>query len=202
MEALSHGDGIWNGRQAVFDGWSVLSRAMTSWGVRSREDLSEWIHRQGFPQPRWGGHFSVRAQEKILSIAAMTDSRVLLLQAMYVRLAMVACEQLPPPPPPQLPPPLAVLRQERPRRVAPETFSESAWSLLDDVNLTDMFQQRFSVLQSCQHHVRGRFIQANRKVLEAIHNAAMTNDPVMEERGSSSACCRCGCCAVLQVMLG
>ena len=154
--------------------------------MRSREDLSEWIHRQGFPQPRWGSHFSGRAQERILSIAAMTDSRVLLLQAMYVRLAMVECAQLPPPPPP--PPPLAVPRQERPRRVAPETFPESTWSLLDDVNLTDMFQQRFTVLQSCPWHVRGRFLQANRKALETRHNAARTNDPVTEERAWKLFC--------------
>ena len=89
VESLSAGDGIWNGRQAVLDGWSALARAMRSWGVRSREDLSAWIHRQGFPQPRWGSHVSGCATERILSIAAMTDSRVLLLQAMYVHLAMV-----------------------------------------------------------------------------------------------------------------
>ena len=66
-------------------------------------------------------------------------------------LAMVACEQLPPPPP------VAVPRQERPR--VPESFPDSSWLVLDEVSLTDVFQQRFAVLQSCPHHVRGRFLQ-------------------------------------------
>ena len=110
----------------------------------------------------------------------MTDSRVLLLQTMYIRLAMVTCEQLPPPPP------MPVPRQERPR--VPESFPDSSWLVLDEVSLTDMFQQRFSVLQSCLHHVRGRFLQAGRKALEARHVAVRVNDPVMEERAWKLFC--------------
>ena len=32
------------GREAVFEAWHALSGAMRSWGMQSREDLSEWIH--------------------------------------------------------------------------------------------------------------------------------------------------------------
>ena len=45
-------------RLAVTVGWEVLHNAMRSWCIQSREDLSEWIHNQGFPRPRWGAHFS------------------------------------------------------------------------------------------------------------------------------------------------
>ena len=37
------------GRVAVAVGWEVLNFAMRSWGLQSKEDLSEWIHNQGFP---------------------------------------------------------------------------------------------------------------------------------------------------------
>ena len=42
-----------NGAAAAHAGWDALCGAMREWGIHSREDLSEWIHRQGFPQPRW-----------------------------------------------------------------------------------------------------------------------------------------------------
>ena len=72
------------GRDAVFEAWHALSGVMRSWGILSREDLSEWIHRQGLPQPRWGGHFSGRAQEHILTTAALTDARVSALESAFV----------------------------------------------------------------------------------------------------------------------
>ena len=52
------------GEAAVHAGWDALQEAMSSWGIQSREDLSEWIHNQGFVQPRWGAHFCARAQEQ------------------------------------------------------------------------------------------------------------------------------------------
>ena len=51
------------GREAAITGWEVLHNAMRSWGIESREGLSEWIHHQGFPRPRWGAHFSGHVQE-------------------------------------------------------------------------------------------------------------------------------------------
>ena len=84
------------GRDAVFEAWHALSGAMRSWGTQSREDLSEWIHRQGFVQPRWGGHFSGRAQERILTTAALTDARVSALESTYVQVVLRACGQTTP----------------------------------------------------------------------------------------------------------
>ena len=45
------------GEDVVYTGWDALRETMLSWGIATREDLSEWIHNQGFVQPRWGAHF-------------------------------------------------------------------------------------------------------------------------------------------------
>ena len=60
---VSGGDSM-SGRDAAMAVWDVLHGAMRAWGIRSREGLSAWVHAQGFPQPRWGAHFSGRAQER------------------------------------------------------------------------------------------------------------------------------------------
>ena len=59
---------------------------------------------------------------------------------------------------------------------------------MDEVNLQELFQFRFPVLQSCPHHVRGRFRQANRRVLETRHEAVRSRDTVMEERSWKAFC--------------
>ena len=46
------------GHEAVMAGWETLHLAVDTMGIQSVEGLSEWIHGQGFPQPRWGAHFS------------------------------------------------------------------------------------------------------------------------------------------------
>ena len=84
------------GHDAVFEAWHALSGVMRSWCIRSREDLSEWIHRQCFVQPRWKGHFSGRAQERIITTAALIDVRASALKSAYVRVALHACEETPP----------------------------------------------------------------------------------------------------------
>ena len=45
------------GEDAVYAGWDALRETVSSWGIETREDLSEWIHNQGFVQARWGAHF-------------------------------------------------------------------------------------------------------------------------------------------------
>ena len=56
------------------------------------------------------------------------------------------------------------------------------WEILDDVSLQQVFQKRFSVLQSCPVQVKRRFRQAVRVALEALETAAHGNDEVMECR--------------------
>ena len=60
--------GEMTGREVAQVEWRALHAAMRSWGITSREDLSEWIHNPGFQQPRWGALFSGRAQERIINM--------------------------------------------------------------------------------------------------------------------------------------
>ena len=75
VESMFVAGSIVSGHDAAVVGWEALSEVMRSWDIRSREDLSEWIHRQGFPRPRWGAHITARAQERILTMAGAVDAR-------------------------------------------------------------------------------------------------------------------------------
>ena len=62
---------------AVFEAWHALSGVMRS----SHAKTCRSGHRQGFVQPRWGGHISGRAQERILTSPVLTDARVSALES-------------------------------------------------------------------------------------------------------------------------
>ena len=64
------------GQVAVTIGWEALRDALRSRGTRSHEDLADWIHAQGFSMPRWGAHFSARAQILNQAIVVMPESTV------------------------------------------------------------------------------------------------------------------------------
>ena len=160
--------------EALTVGWEVLHNAMRSWGVNSREDLSEWIHNQGYPRPRWGAHFSGRVQERIMNMAIARDVRGVGLESVFVQLIMSSC-------------PEGLSHDDvAPRVVAAGRDAAVAsvveWEVLDEVSLQQVFQKRFSVLQSCPVQVKGRFRQAVRVALEALETAAHGNDEVMECR--------------------
>ena len=78
-------------QEALRVGWDVLCHTMRSWGVRSREDLAEWIHQQGFRRPRWGAHFSARAQERILNTTVARDARGAAIESVYIHMVLQAC---------------------------------------------------------------------------------------------------------------
>ena len=190
IESMIVGSTTLNGHGAVVVGWEALSEVMRSWDIRSREDLVECIFRQEFPRPRWCAHITARAQERILTMAVAVDARVSGVEAIYVQVALLDCRRVPMPVEPIF---HEVVRGTvgRPRTAFPETFLEECWAVVDDVNLRDFFDLRFPVLQSCPHHVRGRFRQANRPVLEARHEAARSQ---FWRRGlgkhfASSPCC-------------
>ena len=178
------------GRDAVFEAWHALTGAMRSWGIQSREDLSEWIHRKGFVQPRWGGHFSGRAQERILTTAALIDARVSALESAYVQVVLRACGQSPPCEAPQHGASARHGASVRQGESVPD-HPDRCWAVMDDVNLQDVFQERFS-LQSPQSF-RGRFRHACRQVLEVRHAAVNSHDELMEERSCGKRC-PCQCC--------
>ena len=81
------------GPEAVIMSWEALRNVFQTHQIHSREHLAEWIHRQGFPMPRWGSHFSGRAQERILTLATSSDGRVAGLEASYVRITLAQCQE-------------------------------------------------------------------------------------------------------------
>ena len=68
----------------------------------------------------------------------------------------------------------------------PESFSDSSWSELDQAGAG--FDTRFRVLQSCPHHLRGRFHQAARCALEVRHEAVSAGDPTTKNRAWTWFC--------------
>ena len=112
-------------------------------GIRSRESLAEWIYSEGFPQPRWGAHFSGRVQERILNMAIVRDVRAVAFESVYVQVAVHACQQV-------------VRLQDSPhhgtRRSEPEPQesrpSSVTWESLDHISVNDVFTRRFGVLQN------------------------------------------------------
>ena len=70
-----------SGADAAVIGWATFRDVLHARGLRCREGLAEWIHSQGFPMPRWGAHFSGRAQERIMNIAIAADARVSALES-------------------------------------------------------------------------------------------------------------------------
>ena len=71
----------------------ALRDALHSRGIRSHEDLAEWIHAKGFPMPQWGAHFSGKAQERILNQAIAVDAKVSGLESLFVRLTLAECQR-------------------------------------------------------------------------------------------------------------
>ena len=175
------------GRDAVFEAWHALSGAIRSWGIQSREDLSEWIHRQGFVQPRWGGHFRGRAQERILTTAVLTDARVSALESTYVQVVLRACGQTTP-----LEAPHNGASARHGARVRQDesvpNHPDRCWEVMDEVNLQDVFHESFSTLQSCPQSFRGRYRHACRQVLEVRHDTVNSRDELMEERAWKAFC--------------
>ena len=149
---------------------------MSSWGIQSREDLSEWIHNQGFVQPRWGAHFCARAQERILHGAVTRDVRCTARNQHAYRSRCkhakgcpqnrpIKCSQLMT---------VSAHRQHPSSPVLPHLGR--CWTTLM------WYHTRFNVLQNCPVHLKGRFRQATRIALEARHQAALAEDATGDSR--------------------
>ena len=123
------------GREVATMSWEVLHK------IESREGLSEWFHQQGFPRPRWGGHFSARVQERILKLAIARDVRGTALESLFVHIVMHRLPDIP-----QGEQPICSINE--PGDPLP---SCTPWEVLDNVNLEEEFQRRFHVLQGAQH---------------------------------------------------
>ena len=174
--ALHVGVSYMPGEDALYAGWDASLEAMESWGIQSREHLSEWIHNQGFPRPRWGAHFCARAQERILNGVVTRDVRGAAIEAVCVQVALQTCRQhgMPPEPSHNQQPTVPASSYDR------EDMLNSGWEWLDAVDVQQVFDKRFRVMQGCPHHARGRFRQATRCALEARHNAIRAQDRISE----------------------
>ena len=137
------------GEDAVYAGWDALRETMSSWGIETREDLSEWIHNQGFVQPRWGAHFCARAQERILNGAVIRDVRCAALESACVQITLQACQR-------GLPPEPSHSQQgqtsgDTAGLTDVEDVSHTSWVRLDGVDLQEFFDRRLRVMQCCPH---------------------------------------------------
>ena len=160
------------GRVAVAVGWEVLPFAMRSWGIQSKEDLSEWIHNQGFPRPRWGAHFSGRVQERIWNAVIARDARGVARESFYVHIVMQAWLGERP----------MDIEEHQPSREQEQARNATGLEFLDNVDLNRVFDSLFSVLQGCPAVYRRRFKQAVRVAL-ARHSANASGDRIGELRG-------------------
>ena len=129
------------GEDAVLIGWKALLETMQSWSIRSLEDLSEWIHGQGFRHPRWRAHFGGKVQERILNKAVARDAPCAVLESTHVQITIHACSQG------------CHRTQSTPsvrRTVVEGTVSpppNHSWETLDGIDLSEVFQRRFQVMQ-------------------------------------------------------
>ena len=73
---------------ALMTSWEALREVMRSWGIRAREDLSDWLGQHGFPRSSPGSHVPARAQERLIHEACCRDARVALLETFCVAIAL------------------------------------------------------------------------------------------------------------------
>ena len=113
--------------------------------------------------PRWGAHFSARAQERLLNLAIADNASVSGLESLFVQMTLAECRRQVAP----VVPGLVNNSFQRNRAEIPSAYPDRCWEVLDSINLEEAFQWRCSVLQNCPCHVRGRFRQVARHALEA-----------------------------------
>ena len=108
-----------------------------------------------------------------MNMVVARDVRGIGLESVFVQVVMSNCPEGPPHDVDVAPRPVAAGRDVPLAGVA-------EWEILDEVSLQQVFQKRFSVLQSCPVQMKGRNRQAARVAIEALETAAFGNDEVME----------------------
>ena len=162
---------------AARTGWLALRGAMRSWGVHSREELSTWLRRQGFPGLALGNHISARAQEFVLTEGCSHDGRVTLLESSFVTLVLHTGRTQTVQNPTSVAERPRVVQRPRP----PPVFSDS-WASLDGVQVEELFTQRVPMLKSCPHFFRGKLRHCFGIALREQRRAKIEGDRVAETR--------------------
>ena len=163
---------------AVREGWIALRSVLTTWGVTSQEQLTEWMVRQGLPRVSVGNHIAARAQELILEEAATVDARVALLEAAYVKVTIQVGRELTAGEPSHRVP----IPRAEPRRPIAPSISADSWEQLDHIDLGEAFTTRVPMLRSCPRFLRGRLRFSLGVALRERSRAKLARDPVAETR--------------------
>ena len=145
----------------------MLCDAMRSWGVSSREDFAEWMHRQGFVRPAFQWQDSRKNSERSCRQGRQGDR----FESFYVHLIMQACSSE---------------RAAAPLEVGPRVTADRApavgetqWNCLDDIIAGSDEIQGVAELSP---HLKEKYRVALTTALEAVHEAAQRRDPVKEVR--------------------
>ena len=125
--------------------------------------MAEWMHTHTKVLHATMGRASSAdgAQERLLNLTIAEDARVSRLESLYVRLTLAECRRVEEEAP-------ATSQQRsrrfplRPTRGFLVHFQAVGWEVLNSIDLEEVFQNKFPVLQNCPDHVRGRFRQVAR----------------------------------------
>ena len=150
QEAVPFHGGQTEPSQALRLGWVALREVFRNWGVRTREDLTNWLGTHGHPRSSPGSYLAARTQELILSAACGSDARVALLEAVFVAIVvdMGRAIAVPSCPHPVSRVPMTTRRGQV--RVPTEITADS-WGQMDQVDLDEMFLMRVPMLKNCPH---------------------------------------------------
>ena len=165
---------------AVRVGWSAWSSVMRLWGIMHVDDLTEWLRNHGLPATRPRQHLSARAQEFILQEECRTDARVALLETVLVLTTLhqgrvigvtQAARTIP----------AALPRRSRVCPI-PAVLPTGSWEQLDEVDLSEWFGTRVSMLKICPFFFRGRLRQCFSVALRERHRTRQAEDTLAEKR--------------------
>ena len=162
-------------------GWVALREVFRNWGVRTREDLTNWLGTHGHPRSSPGSHLAARTQEFILSAACDRDARVALLEAVFAVIVVDMGRAIAVPSCPH-PVSRVPMITRRGQVLVPTEITTDSWGQLDQVDLDEIFLMRVPILKNCPHFLRGRLRFCFFTALRERLRAKMANDRVGEAR--------------------
>ena len=147
-----------------------------SWGIVSREGLTQWLRREGFQAVQPGNHIGARPHEVLLGRACSEDARVALLESVYVALVLHTGREL----------------RVEPALAAPEAPPRDSvlggWAQVDEVDLQEELLNRVPMLKSCPHFLQGRMRECFPVALRDRHRAKLAGDVLCQTRAWKLFC--------------
>ena len=155
QEAVLFHGGQTEPSEALRLGWVALREVFRNWGVRTREDLTNWLGTHGHPRSSLRSYLAARTQEFILSAACGSDARVALLEAVFVAIVIDMGRAIAVPSCPH-PVSRVPMTTRRGQVLVPTEITADSWGQLDQVDLDETFLMRVPMLKNCPHFLRGR----------------------------------------------